>query len=79
MQVAEQLIIEQIQIGPMQNFAYLVGDRTTREVVVVDPAWDIPGLLGLIEGLSTIRSHNVIGVLCATCPQSEMPIGHLIQ
>ena len=49
MQVAEQLIIEQIQIGPMQNFAYLVGDRTTREVVVVDPAWDIPGLLGMIE------------------------------
>ena len=24
MQVAEQLIVEQIQIGPMQNFAYLL-------------------------------------------------------
>ena len=40
----DQLIVEQIQIGPMQNFAYLIGDKATREVVVVDPAWDIDGL-----------------------------------
>ncbi|MDO7570834.1 MAG: MBL fold metallo-hydrolase, partial [Pseudomonadales bacterium] len=59
MQVAEQLIVEQIQIGPMQNFAYLVGDRTTREVVVVDPAWDIPGLLGMIEE----RDYTLTGAL----------------
>ena len=32
----QELIIEQIEIGPMQNFTYLVGSRTTREVVVVD-------------------------------------------
>lgn len=40
----QELIIEQIEIGPMQNFTYLVGSRSTREVVVVDPAWDIDGL-----------------------------------
>ena len=39
------LIVEQIEIGPMQNFTYVVGDRTTREVLIVDPAWDIDGLL----------------------------------
>ena len=27
----DQLIVEQIQIGPMQNFAYLIGDKATRE------------------------------------------------
>ncbi|MEM8766007.1 MAG: MBL fold metallo-hydrolase [Pseudomonadota bacterium] len=43
--VEEELIIEQIEIGPMQNFTYLVGCRSTREVVVVDPAWDINGLV----------------------------------
>jgi hydroxyacylglutathione hydrolase len=49
-QLAEQeLIIEQIEIGPMQNFTYLVGCRSTREVVVVDPAWDISGLAAHIE------------------------------
>lgn len=45
----DELIVEQIEIGPMQNFAYLIGSRATREVAVVDPAWDIPALTRLIE------------------------------
>ena len=39
------LILEQIEIGPMQNFTYIVGSRATREVAIVDPAWDIDALL----------------------------------
>ena len=49
MELEDELIIEQIQIGPMQNFAYLVGCKRTREVAVVDPAWDIDGLLNFIN------------------------------
>ena len=45
----DELIVEQIQIGPMANFTYLVGSRSTREVAVVDPAWDIDGLLNHID------------------------------
>ncbi|MBQ75062.1 MAG: MBL fold metallo-hydrolase [Gammaproteobacteria bacterium] len=45
----DELIIEQIQVGPMQNFAYIVGSRSSREVAVVDPAWDIAGLLDVIN------------------------------
>ena len=41
----QELIIEQIEIGPMQNFTYIVGSRSTREVVIVDPAWDIENLI----------------------------------
>ena len=40
--------MEQIQIGPMQNFTYLIGSRSTRQVVIVDPAWDIDRLLNHI-------------------------------
>ena len=40
-----ELLVEQIQIGPMQNFVYVVGSRSTKEVALVDPAWDIDGLL----------------------------------
>ncbi len=29
----------------MQNFVYLVGDRDANECLVVDPAWDIAGIL----------------------------------
>ena len=32
----------------MANFIYLIGDRQTRECVVVDPAWDIDGLLDIV-------------------------------
>ena len=49
MSLHDELILEQIQVGPMQNFAYLVGSTATREVVVVDPAWDIEGLLNVIN------------------------------
>ena len=43
------LIVEQIQIGPMQNFAYVVGHCATREVVIVDPAWDIDSLIERLD------------------------------
>jgi glyoxylase-like metal-dependent hydrolase (beta-lactamase superfamily II) len=33
--------LRQLELGPMQNFVYLVGDGATRECVVVDPAWEI--------------------------------------
>ena len=49
MSLQDELILEQIQIGPMQNFTYLVGSKATREVAVVDPAWDIEKLLNLID------------------------------
>jgi hypothetical protein len=42
MKLEDQLIMEQIQVGPMQNFAYLIGDRQTRQIAVVDPAWVRP-------------------------------------
>ena len=43
------LFIEQIEMGPMKNFTYVVGSRTTREVALVDPAWDVDGLLAHVE------------------------------
>lgn len=33
----------------MANFVYLVGDAKTRECVVIDPAWDIDGILKIVE------------------------------
>ena len=39
------LYFKQIEIGPMQNFTYLIGDPVSREALVVDAAWDIPTLI----------------------------------
>jgi hydroxyacylglutathione hydrolase len=38
---SERLYLRQLQLGPMENFVYLVGDAASRKVVLVDPAWEI--------------------------------------
>ena len=38
------LLIRQYELGPMENFVYLVGDADTREVLAVDPAWEVDTL-----------------------------------
>ena len=35
--------------GQMVNFCYLVGDRSTRKAVVVDPAWNVKDLIDAAE------------------------------
>jgi hydroxyacylglutathione hydrolase len=39
------LYIKQLELGPMQNFIYLVGDPETREAAVIDPGWEVPAIL----------------------------------
>jgi hydroxyacylglutathione hydrolase len=38
------LYVKQLPLGPMENFVYLVGAEGSPEVVVVDPAWDVPAI-----------------------------------
>jgi len=39
------LYFKQIEIGPMQNYVYLLGSLQTRKVAVVDAAWEIDTIL----------------------------------
>ena len=44
--MTEQTVyLKQLELGPMQNFIYLVGDPKTREAAVVDPGWEVPQIL----------------------------------
>lgn len=43
------IYLRQMELGPMQNFVYLVGDPVTRECVVVDPAWEIDTIVETVE------------------------------
>jgi hydroxyacylglutathione hydrolase len=47
--MSERLYLKQMELGPMQNFVYLIGDTATRECVVVDPAWEIDAILEEIQ------------------------------
>ena len=45
----DDLYIEQILVGPMENFVYLIGSKSTREIALIDPAWNVDGLLNHIQ------------------------------
>lgn len=44
----------------MVNFVYLIGDRVTDETLVVDPAYDVQGLLEIVEA-DGMRLTGVLG------------------
>ena len=56
----EDLFLKQIKLGPMENFVYLIGSKSTREVSVVDPAWDIQFLLDHIEQKGMVLSSILV-------------------
>ena len=56
---AADLYFQQIPVGEMANLAYLVGSRSTREALVVDPAWSVDALLDRAEA----DGMNVVGAL----------------
>ena len=39
------VLIRQFEVGLMQNFVYFVGDKKSREVMVIDPAWEVDTIL----------------------------------
>jgi hydroxyacylglutathione hydrolase len=42
--MTSNLVIHQYELGPLNNFLYFLGDKSTNEVALIDPAWDIPFL-----------------------------------
>ncbi len=42
--------IQALELGPMENFVYLIHDRASHRAAVVDPAWDVSAVLRLAEG-----------------------------
>ncbi len=60
-----QLYFRQLPVGDMANYAYLIGCTETRKAVVVDPAWNVDGLLDLaasddmeVEGALVTHYHQ---------------------
>lgn len=41
--------IEALELGPMENFVYLIQDHASRRAAIVDPAWDVAQVLKLAE------------------------------
>ncbi len=59
---ASDLYFAQQMVGEMANLAYLVGSRAQRKAFVVDPAWDVQGLIDLaakdgVEVVGALVTH----------------------
>jgi hydroxyacylglutathione hydrolase len=48
-QVTLSIYLKQVELGPMANYVYFVGDPNTREVAVVDPAWDVDRIVEMAQ------------------------------
>src|SRR3989304_5873605 len=71
--MGETIYLKQMELGPMQNFIYLVGDPATRQCVVVDPAWEIE----TIVQTAAADDMPLIGALITHTHQDHVG-GHLI-
>ena len=63
--MSERLYLKQMELGPMQNFVYLLGDPATRDCVAVDPAWEIDAIVDEIaadgmrlQGVLVTHTHQ---------------------
>ena len=64
----DTIYLEQLELGPMQNFVYLIGDPQARECVVVDPAWEIDTIVDTAQS----RGMTITGALVTHTHQDHV-------
>lgn len=47
--IQPQFSIHALELGPMENFVYLLHDHATNTAAIVDPAWDVEQVLKLAD------------------------------
>ncbi|MCW5892832.1 MAG: MBL fold metallo-hydrolase [bacterium] len=58
--MAQQIWFKQLELGPMQNYVYLLGDPETREAAVIDAAWDIDAIVAAAEADGYRITHDLV-------------------
>ena len=46
------MIVRQIKVGPMENFAYILGCEESGEAAIIDPGFEAEKLLGVASEMS---------------------------
>jgi len=54
------IYLQQLALGPMQNFVYVIGDPETKEAAVVDPAWNVPVILQETKAAGYRITHVIL-------------------
>ncbi|PRP95417.1 putative polyketide biosynthesis zinc-dependent hydrolase BaeB [Enhygromyxa salina] len=58
--MSEGIFVHRVLLGPWDNFIYFIGDRPSRKVAVVDPAWHAPTIRAELERLDV----ELAAILC---------------
>ena len=66
--MSDAVFVRQMELGPMQNFVYLIGDPVARECVVVDPAWEIDEIVRTAEA----GDMRIVGALVTHTHQDHV-------
>ena len=80
--MSEGLYLKQLEVGPMENFVYLIGDLETRQALVVDPAWQVDTILNqaradgmeIVGALVSHHHHDHTNGLEELLEAKEIPI-----
>jgi len=51
--------IDALELGPMENFVYLIQDHASKRAAIVDPAWDVPKAIELANQ----RGYKITDIL----------------
>ena len=78
--------IHALELGPVENFVYLVHDHASNRAAVVDPAWEVPEVIALAERhgmqitdiLLTHSHHDHINGVSAVLEHSDAQL-HLMK
>jgi len=57
---SQKMLVQQLTIGPMMNFVYLIGCRETAKAAVVDPAWDAQAIIRKAKELNLKIEHILL-------------------
>ncbi len=55
--------IHSMELGPMENFVYLIHDHATNTAAIVDPAWQVDKVLKFADS----RNIKITDVLLTHC------------
>lgn len=58
--MTQSIYFKQLELGPMQNYVYLLGDPVTRDAAVVDAAWDIDAIVETAEADGYRITHDLV-------------------
>ncbi|GAC1338008.1 MAG: MBL fold metallo-hydrolase [Myxococcales bacterium] len=58
--MADGLYVRQLQLGPMDNFVYLVGAADAKETAIIDAAWDVGAAIDAAAADGRTITHALV-------------------